>query len=139
MIHEPMVEHDRSAGRSCPLVTVAMPVHNVAPYIGPAIRSILSQTFEDFELWILENGSTDNTLEIATEFQDQRIRIFDLGRSGFQGALAYALEHARSPWIARMDGDDLSHPRRLERQMSLLSERPEVSLVGTAYSTMTPF
>lgn len=122
-----------------PPVTVVMPAHNVEEYIGAAIQSILNQTFKNFKLWILENGSTDKTLQKAREFSDERIEVFELGQVGFQGALSFALENVKSKWIARMDGDDICLPTRLEKQMSALEKNPDYVMVGTAGATLTPF
>ena len=119
-------------------VTVVMPAHNVEPYIAAAIRSVLAQTFTDFELWVLENGSTDRTGDIAAEFTDPRVKVFRLGPVGFQGALSYALEHAKTQWIARMDSDDVCHPARLQRQMDVVREHPDYVAVGTGFAMLTP-
>jgi len=116
-----------------------MPAHNAEPYIGVAISSILAQTYRDFELWVLENGSNDRTAAKAREFDDPRIRVFELGPVGFQGALSYALERAESEWIARMDADDVCLPTRIERQMKVVGEHPDYVMVGTAAGILTPF
>ena len=125
--------------RARPNITVVMPTHNAEKYIASAITSILNQTYRDFELWVLENGSNDRTAEIAEEFDDPRIRVFRLGPVGFQAALTYALEGAETEWIARMDSDDISFPTRLETQMRIAQEHPEYVMVGTAYALLTPF
>ena len=122
-----------------PPITVVMPAHNTEPYIAQAIQSILNQTFTDFELWVLENGSTDRTAEIARSFTDPRVKVFELGPVGFQGALQYALDHAPAEWLARMDSDDLSFPHRFERQMQVIEECPDVVMVGTCFAILTPF
>ena len=122
-----------------PPITVVMPAHNTEPYIAQAIQSILNQTFPDFELWVLENGSTDRTAEIAKSFTDPRVKVFELGPVGFQGALQYALDHASSEWLARMDSDDLAFPHRFERQMQVIEEQPDIVMIGTFSAIMTPF
>lgn len=119
-----------------PFVTVVMPAHNVAPYIRPAIQSVLNQTYTDFELWVLENGSTDNTASIAKQFKDSRVKVFELGSVGFTGALQYALENSSSPWLARIDGDDLILPNRLAKQVEVALARPELVLIGTSFAFM---
>jgi glycosyltransferase involved in cell wall biosynthesis len=121
-----------------PSVTVILPAHNAEATIAPAIVSTLNQTYTDFELWVLENGSNDRTAEIARSFTDPRIRVFELGRVGLGGAMQYAIENAPSEWLARMDADDLMFPDRLNVQMKLISERPEVVFVGTAFALLTP-
>ncbi len=120
-------------------VTVVLPAHNAAATIAQAIASTLQQSYSDFELWVLENGSTDRTAEIARSFTDRRVRVFELGPVGFQGALQYAIGNASSEWLARMDADDLMFPNRLQVQMEVISQRPEFVLVGTACALLTPF
>jgi len=88
---------------------------------------------------VLENGSSDGTAEIARSFTDPRVRVFELGPVGFQGALQYAIENASSDWLARMDADDLMFPERLRLQMKVIQQRPELVFVGTACALLTPF
>ncbi len=116
-----------------------MPAHNAEKWIGVAIASVLRQTYREFDLWVLENGSTDGTLEVARQFNDPRLKVFSLGRVGFQGALQYAIENAKSDWLARMDADDIMLPQRLQIQMEFLEKHPEFVFVGTAYALLTPF
>lgn len=120
-------------------VTVIMPAHNAERYIAQAIQSVLWQTHKDFKLWILENGSTDATLQVARSFGDERITVFELGKVGFQGALDFAIRNAKTPWLARMDADDLMFPTRLERQMVLLQKNSKLVFVGTHRCLLTPF
>jgi glycosyltransferase involved in cell wall biosynthesis len=120
-------------------VTVIIPAHNAEGTIAQAIGSTLNQTYSDFELWVLENGSNDRTAEIARSFTDSRVRVFELGAVGLDGAMRYAIEEAPSEWLARMDADDLMFPERLRVQMRLIKERPEVVFVGTAFALLTPF
>lgn len=124
--------------RSKPSVTVILPAHNAEGTIAQAIASTLNQTYTDFELWVLENGSNDRTAEISRSFADPRIRVFELGAIGLSGAMTYAIENARSKWLARMDADDLMFPDRLKVQMKFIQERPGFVFVGTAYAFLTP-
>ncbi len=124
---------------TCPPVTVVMPAHNAEKWIGAAIASVLRQTYTDFQLWVLENGSKDRTLEIAQQQQDPRIKVFNLGPVGFQGALSFALNNAKSRWLARMDADDLMFPTRLEIQVRFLEAHPQYALLGCNYAILTPF
>jgi glycosyltransferase involved in cell wall biosynthesis len=124
---------------SGPPLTVILPAHNAEPTIGQAIASTLNQTYTDFELWVLENGSSDRTAEIARSFSDPRVKVFELGQVGFQGALQYAIENAPAEWLARMDADDLMFPDRLASQMKVIKEHPEFAFVGTASAVLTPF
>jgi glycosyltransferase involved in cell wall biosynthesis len=125
--------------RENPTVTVIMPAHNAEETIAQAIASTLNQSYTDFELWVLENGSNDRTAEIARSFTDPRIRVFELGPVGLGGAMQYAIENAPSEWLARMDADDLMFPDRLKVQMKVIRERPDVVFVGTAFALLTPF
>jgi glycosyltransferase involved in cell wall biosynthesis len=122
-----------------PPLTVVLPARNAEATIAQAIASTLNQSFTDFELWVLENGSKDRTAEIAGSFKDPRLRLFELGPVGFEGALQYAIENSSSEWLARMDADDLMFPNRLEVQMALLTQRSDLVLVGSAYALLTPF
>jgi len=122
-----------------PRVTVVLPAHNAEQWIGLAIASVLRQTYPNWELWVLENGSTDETLETARRFEGPRVKVFDLGPVGFQGALQYAIENAASDWLARMDADDVMLPERLQRQMRFLANHPEAVFVGSAFALLTPF
>lgn len=122
-----------------PRVTVIMPAHNAETWIGTAIASVLGQTHPDWELWVLENGSTDGTLEVARKFEGPKVKVFELGPVGFQGALQYAIENADSEWLARMDADDLMRPERLQIQVDFLEEHPKVVFVSSGYAMLTPF
>ena len=119
-------------------MTVVMPARNAEKTIAAAMQSVLAQTYREFELWVLENGSIDTTAQVARSIRDARVRVFELGAVGFQGALGWALKNVPSVWIARMDADDISLPRRLERQMEILQTNPACILIGTAYAYITP-
>jgi glycosyltransferase involved in cell wall biosynthesis len=121
------------------LLTVILPVRNGEAFIEPAIRSVLNQSFSDFELWVIENGSTDRTVEIVRSLTDSRIKLFQLGPVGLQGALKFALENTKSEWLARMDADDLMFPNRLQVQLDFVRANPEITFVGTASALLTPF
>lgn len=124
--------------KTSPTVSVVMPVYNQQDCVGQAIRSVLAQTFSDFELVVVDDGSTDDTLREVERFQDERIRILKSEHQGFIGALIQGFKEARAPWIARMDSDDISHPDRLQMQMQFLEQHPECVFVGTAYGFSTP-
>ena len=117
---------------SSPLVSVIMSVHNCAPYIEEALGSILEQTYQNLELVIFDDGSTDETAAIIANMARQDSRIFAHYRKqqGIANCLNEALAMAKGEFIARMDGDDISLPERIERQMKFLSRHPEVDLVG---------
>jgi len=120
------------------LLTVILPVHNGAAFVASAIRSVLNQTYKDFELWVLENGSTDRTAEIVRSITDPRIKLFELGPVGIQGALQYGIENTSTEWLARMDADDLMFPNRLEVQMNFIRKNPKIAFIGSAYAILTP-
>ncbi|WP_152559969.1 glycosyltransferase family 2 protein [Hymenobacter sp. IS2118] len=113
-------------------VSVVLPVYNVASYIKDTIESILRQSFQDFELIVLDDCSTDNTVEQLHAFKDDRLKIIvnpkNLGRAGTDNA---ALQHVRGQYIAKMDGDDICHPERFALQVDYLDQHPEVNVVGS--------
>jgi len=117
-----------------PLISVVMPVRNVAPFVGASIQSILEQTLSDFELVILDDGSTDETAEVVGAWaeKDNRIRFFQSKENlGLRSSSNAVVSHSRADIIARMDGDDISLPDRLRRQWELLKSDDDAVLVGT--------
>jgi len=115
-----------------PKVTVLMSVYNGEKYLREAINSILNQTFKDFEFLIINDGSTDRTIEILQSYQDPRIKIInDEKNIGLTKSLNKGLKLARGEYIARMDADDISYPNRLEVQYDYLKNNPEVGLIGS--------
>jgi len=118
-------------GRAAPAITVVLPVRNGAPFLRAALDSLRSQTVPDFEVLVLDDGSTDDTAAIALGLGDERIRVLSDGRAlGLAPRLNQGVALARGEFIARMDADDVSFPRRLERQLAFLRANPEVDLVG---------
>jgi glycosyltransferase involved in cell wall biosynthesis len=111
-----------------PIVSVAMKAYNHAPFVSAAVRSILDQTFDDFEFVITDDGSSDATPEIIAGFDDPRIRFerFPENR-GIAAAMHATVQRSRGEFIAIMNSDDVSMPRRLERQVAFLRERPDVA------------
>lgn len=122
---------------SAPIVSVIMSVYNGAELAPAAIKCILDQSFTDFELIVIDNGSfRDDTRArlhaIASETGDARLRIVDLDQNiGLAGALNHGISLARGGYIARQDHDDLSAPDRLERQVRFLDQHPRCGLLGT--------
>lgn len=117
------------------LVTVLMPVYNGEKYIKEAIDSILCQTFKNFEFLIINDGSTDSSVEIIKSYRDSRIRLLiNEHNLGLIGTLNIGLKEARGKYIARMDQDDISMPERLERQIAYLDTQYEVGLLGTTFA-----
>ncbi|MDO3643397.1 glycosyltransferase [Mucilaginibacter sp. L3T2-6] len=119
-----------------PKVTVLMPAYNAGKYIGEAISSVLSQTFTDFELLIINDGSTDNTLEVINSFHDRRIVVISQENKGVSAALNLGLEHARATYIARFDADDICLPDRLKVQYQFITNYPDYSIIGSAAEYM---
>ena len=114
-------------------VTVLMSVYNGIPYIEDAIDSILHQTFTDFRFLIFDDASTDGTGELLAEYvkKDSRIQVITNDRNCGLGAnLAKGVAMAETPWIARMDADDIAVPNRLEMQFRYLTEHPEIDILG---------
>lgn len=115
-----------------PFVSVGMPVFNAERTVYAAIRSILEQTYRNWELLIVDDGSTDKSLQIAQRFTDARIRIISNGKhQGIVARLNQAIDESKGEFFARMDSDDISYPRRIECQLSYLARNPNIDLVGS--------
>lgn len=124
---------------SKPRVSVVMPVYNEERYLALALDSILCQTFEDFELIVIDDASTDGTASILAEYQarDPRIRVLTNAENrGVAANLNVGLRLARGELIARMDGDDICLPERLRAQVEFLDAHPDHVLVGAACRTI---
>ena len=122
-----------------PRVTILMPVFNRERFADEAIRSVITQDFADFELLIVDDGSTDRTPEVLSAWaqRDPRIVVITSAENqGIPAALNLGLRHARSPYVARFDSDDIMMPRRLLAQAVVLDSEPEVVLVSCAYEMM---
>lgn len=117
-----------------PRVTVLMAAYNAARYVAVAVDSILDQTYRDFELLIIDDGSKDDTACVLARYvHDPRVRVITLGKNeGLIHALNLGLSEARGEYLARMDADDICLPRRLERQAKYLDQHAEVGVVGSA-------
>jgi glycosyltransferase involved in cell wall biosynthesis len=117
-----------------PALSIVMPVRNEERYLPAALDSLRRQTLRDWELIALDDGSTDRTPSILAEAarQDVRVRIVTLPASGLVAALNEGLAACRTPLVARMDGDDICHPHRLERQFAAMREHPHVTVLGCA-------
>jgi hypothetical protein len=116
-----------------PRVTVAVPTYNGGPYIGRAIESVLSQTFRDFELLVIDDGSTDNSCEVIEGIPDNRIRLLrNDGNRGLAWTRNRLVDEARGEYLAWLDQDDACLPKRLERQLSLLNGDRRVVICGAA-------
>ncbi|KQT15505.1 hypothetical protein ASG31_14680 [Chryseobacterium sp. Leaf404] len=112
-----------------------MPVYNGGIHLGEAIESILNQTFSDFELIIINDGSTDNSEQIILAFNDSRIKyIKNSANLRLIKTLNIGLDLAKGEFIARMDQDDIANPQRFSKQVSLLENNPEIGVCGTWFT-----
>lgn len=120
---------------SSPKISVVLPVYNGEEFICDAIESVLSQGFSDFELLVLNDGSTDNTHSKVQSFlSDGRVRYFSRPNLGLGGTLNELVQRSTSSLIARMDADDICLPDRLALQFELMSSRPDVVMCGADIS-----
>ncbi|OHA18448.1 MAG: hypothetical protein A2664_00700 [Candidatus Taylorbacteria bacterium RIFCSPHIGHO2_01_FULL_46_22b] len=116
-----------------PKVSVLMPAYNAEKYLRESVLSILKQTFTDFELIIINDGSTDQTLSVAKSFTDPRIKIIDNKQnSGLVAVRNQAIKAAQGKYIAWLDSDDIALPKRLEKQVVFMDRHPDQGLLGTA-------
>jgi glycosyltransferase involved in cell wall biosynthesis len=112
-----------------PVVSVVVPAYNVAAYIEPAVESVLAQTLSNFELIVVDDGSTDDTWQRLARFRDDpRVRIISEPNRGLPGAIARGIELTSAPLVAFLDGDDLWAPPKLERHADFFALHPEVDL-----------
>jgi len=117
--------------QNIPRVSVLLPVHNGEPYLREAVESVLNQTFPDFELVVINDGSTDRTGEILETYSDPRIRRLNNPQClGLIKTLNRGLREVRGEYIARMDADDICLPRRLAIQLRYMDRHPQVGVLG---------
>jgi glycosyltransferase involved in cell wall biosynthesis len=118
-----------------PRVSVIMPVHNAGQFLGQAIESILQQSWRDFELICIDDGSEDGSVDVleATRARDPRVRVLRQNHQGIVAALNSAFVAAAGELIARMDSDDVAEPQRFARQVEHLDRHPDIAVLGTAY------
>ena len=114
-----------------PKVSVVLPVHNAPGTIHRAIDSILAQEFTNWELVIVNDGSTDDTLARLKDYEYEQARVYSIPHSGVARALNFGIKMARGEYIARMDADDVSHPQRLKEQVLYLDSHPGIGLVSS--------
>jgi glycosyltransferase involved in cell wall biosynthesis len=120
-----------------PLVTVLLPVYNAEKYLPEAIESILNQTFQDFELLIINDGSTDGSLRIIKSYTNLQIRVLNLEQNvGLVKALNIGLSEIHSEYIIRADADDICLPNRIERQVAFMQQNPLVGACGSWFDNM---
>lgn len=115
-------------------LTVLMTTYNNAEYLAASIKSILNQTYKNFDFIIVDDGSTDNSKEIIENFKDKRIKYFKIENSGLGAALNYGLSLANTELIVRMDADDISLPTRIEKQYNFISKNKNNDIVSSWYA-----
>lgn len=119
-----------------PLVSIVMPAYNSEKFIHEAIQSVLNQTYQNWELLIVDDCSTDNTIQIINSFKDNRIHYFTLKEnSGAAVARNYAIERTKGEYMAFLDSDDLWHPEKLERQLTFMIEH-HIDFSSTMYANI---
>jgi len=116
---------------------VLLPVFNGERYLRASIQSVLDQTFGDFEIIAIDNGSTDGTAAILDGLTDARVRVVHQAHTSLALALNRAIELARGQYLARQDADDLSLPARFEQQVAFMEDHPECALLGTRAAIWT--
>jgi glycosyltransferase involved in cell wall biosynthesis len=114
-----------------PKISVILPVYNAQSYLRESIDSILNQSFQDFELIMINDGSTDSSLSIMESYTDQRIRIINQTNAGLPVSLNRAIAQAQGQYLARQDADDICLPERLAKQFAYLDTHPQCALLGT--------
>lgn len=118
-------------------VSIGLPFYNSEQTLADAIRSVFAQTFQDWELVLVEDGASDGSLKVAQAVDDPRVRVVsDAVNKGLSFRLNQIAKLARGGYIARMDADDLMHPERLARQVEYLDAHPAVDLIGTGTYTI---
>jgi glycosyltransferase involved in cell wall biosynthesis len=114
-----------------PLVSVILPVYNAAQFVEESIKSILNQTYTNFELIIINDGSTDESEKIISRINDKRIRYYYQPNIGLAKTLNRGIEVSNGEFIARQDADDISLPQRIEKQIQFLLQYTDISLLGS--------
>lgn len=131
------LEHSGVSYTESPLVTVAMPVYNAGKHLRLAVLSIVRQTFANWELLIIDDGSTDNALQSIADIKDDRIQILRDGKNkGLAARLNECINLARGEFFARMDQDDVSFPERFEQQLEVLKNNSRLDLVAARAITI---
>lgn len=113
-------------------ISVLMPAYNVAGFIGDAIRSVLNQSFTEFELLLINDGSTDATEAMIRSFDDKRIVLINQENKGIAAALNKGLELAKAAYIIRFDADDICYPHRFAKQYRFIKENPDCVIAGSS-------
>lgn len=119
-------------------ISIAIPFYNAERFLAEAIRSVFAQTHTDWELLLIDDGSTDNSLQIAKSIKDSRVRVISDGKNKKLAARLNEVTHlAKYDYIARMDADDLMFPTRMEKQVNYLKQNPDIDIITTGvYSVL---
>lgn len=115
------------------MFSVIIPLYNKAPYIAKAIESVLGQTYRDFEVIVIDDGSTDQSLEVAKTFENKSITIISQPNSGVSTARNNGVKIAKHPYICFLDADDWWHPTFLEDMKQLITDFPDAGIYGSGY------
>lgn len=115
------------------MFSVIIPLYNKAPYIAKAIESVLGQTYRDFEVIVIDDGSTDQSLEVAKTFENKSITIISQPNSGVSTARNNGVKLAKYPYICFLDADDWWHPTFLEEMKRLITDFPDAGIYGSGY------
>lgn len=118
-------------------VSIITPLYNKAAYISDTIESVLSQTYTDWEMLVVDNGSTDDSWEKAQALQEPRIRLLQSPKQGPGAARNYGLDFAQGEWIQFLDADDLLEPDHLEQQLAAADEHPEAEIIACGWQEFT--
>jgi glycosyltransferase involved in cell wall biosynthesis len=118
-----------------PIISVLMSVYNGEPFLEECIRSVLNQTFIEFEFLIINDGSTDGSQTLIEKFHDNRIRLLNQKNSGLVASLNRGLDEAKGEYIARIDADDVWAREKLELQIHFLENNPKIDLLGTDFAS----
>ncbi len=121
-----------------PVVDIIMPAKNRARYIGEAIESILAQSYQNFRLIIVDNGSRDQTMAIAKNYTDPRIEVFDGPNMNLPEVLNFAISKGNAPYIVRMDSDDYSYPERIEFLLRKMESGDDLCVVSGSLNVCGP-
>ena len=134
MIESTAEKSSSKAASPIPLVSIALPVYNGEKYLAVALDSILAQTFTNFELIVIDDGSTDGTLKILRKYEslDSRVKLVTRENRGLPASLNQAISLAKGSLIARMDQDDICKPNRLATQVEFIQQHCEVVVLGSA-------
>ena len=115
------------------MFSVIIPLYNKAPYVAKAIESVLGQTYRDFEVIVIDDGSTDQSLEVAKTFENKTITIVSQPNSGVSTARNNGVKLAKYPYICFLDADDWWHPTFLEEMKRLITDFPDAGIYGSGY------